>query len=56
MKIVQKKYESVRLVLEMIRKLLTLKIVFDNILSIQKYKKETQIPKEKICVLGVTKL
>lgn len=42
--------------LNMLRKILTLKIVFDNILSIQKYKKETKIPKDNICVLGISKL
>ena len=40
----------------MIKKFLTLKVAFDNILSIQKYKKETRIPKKNICVLGISKL
>ena len=39
-----------------IKKILTLIVVFDNILSVQKYKKETKIPKEDICVLGISKL
>ena len=33
-----------------------LRVVFDNILGSQKYKKETKIPKESICVLGISKL
>ncbi len=40
----------------MIKRILTLKVTFDNVLSIQKYKKETKIPKENICVLGISKL
>lgn len=40
----------------MIKKLLTLTVAFDNILGLQKYKKETKVPKEKICVLGISKL
>lgn len=40
----------------MIKRLLTLRVVFDNILGKQKYKKETKIPKENICVLGISKL
>lgn len=43
-------------VIKMIKKILTLQIVFNNILSIQKYKKETKIPKENTCVLGISKL
>lgn len=42
--------------LMMIKKILTLRIVFDSILSLQKYKKGTKIPKSKICVLGISKL
>lgn len=42
--------------LNMIKKFLTLKVVFDNVLSVQKYKKETKIPKNNICVLGISKL
>lgn len=41
---------------KMIKKILTLKVVFSNILSSQKYKKETRIPKKNICVLGISKL
>lgn len=40
----------------MIKRILTLKVVFNNILSSKKYKKETRIPKENICVLGSSKL
>ena len=40
----------------MIKRILTLRAVFDNILGSQKYKKETKIPKESICVLGISKL
>lgn len=40
----------------MIKRILTLKVTFDNVLSIQKYKKVTKIPKENICVLGISKL
>lgn len=40
----------------MIKRILTLKVTFDNILSIQKYKKVTKIPKASICVLGISKL
>jgi len=40
----------------MIKRILTLRVVFDNILGSQKYKKETKIPKESICVLGISKL
>ena len=54
--IINKKMKRIRQVLQMIKKILTLKIVFNNILSIQKYKKETKIPKENICVLGISKL
>lgn len=38
------------------KRILTLRVVFDNILGSQKYKKETKIPKESICVLGISKL
>ena len=38
----------------MIKRILTLRVVFDNILGSQKYKKETKIPKESICVLGIS--
>lgn len=41
---------------EMIKRILTLRVVFNDILSSQKYKKETKIPKENICVLGISKL
>ncbi len=40
----------------MIKKILTLKVVFNNVLSKQKYKKETKISKGKICILGISKL
>lgn len=40
----------------MIKRILTLRVVFDNILGSQKYKKKTKIPKESICVLGISKL
>lgn len=40
----------------MIKRILTLKVVFYNLLSSQKYKKKTRIPKENICVLGISKL
>ena len=47
---------GIRQGLNMIKKFLTLKVVFDNVLSVQKYKKETKIPKNNICVLGISKL
>lgn len=49
-------WKGIGQVLIMIKRILTLKVVFDNILSSQKYKKETKIPKENICVLGISKL
>lgn len=49
-------WKGIGQVLIMIKKILTLRVVFDNILSSQKYKKETKIPKESICVLGISKL
>lgn len=42
--------------LTILKKILTLKVAFNNILSIQKYKKETKIPKDNVCVLGISKL
>lgn len=49
-------WKEVGQALMMIKRILTLKVVFNNILSSQKYKKETKIPKESICVLGISKL
>lgn len=46
----------VGLVFDMIKRVLTLKVVFNNILSAKKYKKETKIPKKNICILGISKL
>lgn len=43
-------------ILQMIKKLLTLRVTFNNILGLQKYTKLTKIPKEKVCVLGISKL
>lgn len=40
----------------MIKKILTLKVVFNNVLGTKKYRKVTTIPKNKICVLGISKL
>ena len=36
----------------MIKRILTLRVVFDNILGSQKYKKETKIPKRKYMRFG----
>lgn len=47
--------ESV-LILQMIKKLLTLKVTFSNVLGLQKYTKKTTVPKGKVCVLGISKL
>ena len=41
---------------QMMRKFLRLRIVFNNILSIHKYKKVTKIPKKNISILGISKL
>lgn len=43
-------------ILIMIKKILTLKVVFENILSSQKYTKKTNVPKENISILGISKL
>ena len=43
-------------IIKMIKRIFTLKIAFYNILSAQKYKKETKISKGEICVLGISKL
>lgn len=44
-------WKGIKRVLITIKRLLVLRIVFDNILSSQKYKKETKIPKDDVCVL-----
>lgn len=40
----------------MIKRLMTFRVKFINILGSQKYKKETKMNKERICVLGISKL
>lgn len=52
----RKKLYEIRAGIKMIKKVLTLRVKFNNILGAQKYKKETIIPKEKTCVLGISKL
>lgn len=52
----RKIWKEIGQALIMMKRILTLKVVFDNILGIQKYKKETKIPKENICVLGISRL
>lgn len=52
----RKKWKKVGQGLIMLKKILTLKVAFDNILGVQKYKKETRIPKDNICVLGISRL
>jgi len=53
---VKQTWKGIGQVFTMIKRVLTLKVVFNNILSSQKYKKETKIPKENICVLGISRL
>ena len=52
----KKNWREVRWYLMILKKALTLIVKFDNILSMQKYKKETKVPKETISVLGISKL
>ena len=42
--------------LMILKKIITLTVKFDNILSMQKYKRKTRIPRETISVLGISKL
>ena len=49
-------WKGIGQILKMIKEILILKVVFKNILSSQKYKMETKIPKENVCILGVKKL
>ena len=51
-----RKRKGIGQVLIMIKRILTFKVVFNNLLSSQKYKKETKIPKGNICILGISKL
>lgn len=48
--------KEIRQGLKMIKKILTLRIKFNEILSKEKYKKKTKISKEDICILGISKL
>ena len=43
-------------IISTIKRVLSLKVEFDNILGSQKYRKNTNIQKENICILGISKL
>lgn len=48
--------KEIRQGIKMIKKILTLRIKFNEILSKEKYKKETKVSKGDTCILGISKL
>jgi hypothetical protein len=48
--------KNIKTILSTIKKVLTSKVVLDDVLSFNKYDNSTVIPKENICVLGISKL
>lgn len=46
----------IKTILSTIKKILTSRVVPDDVLSFDKYNKSTIIPKDDICVLGISRL
>lgn len=52
----QKLIERMSSMVKFIRKIITFTVTLNNILGTKKYSKETKVPKDEICVLGISKL
>lgn len=46
----------IKIILSAIKKVLTSRVILDDVLSFDKYNKSTTISKNDICVLGISRL